>query len=215
MLIVTASPVLQAAIVDALPVSVQNNVGLDLAFLPSTVNTIQLESPYRLLAGDGRLFFRFEVPAAQQIAYLNSLIVTLHVFDDEDSQGEAGIFEFLLPIGGEDLFIDSFGGVDGPLSSDPNTTYTGPVGCLCDALAAMQDNGRFRIRVSRDFGDFYVSQVDVAIDAEMVPEPTSFALLAFGLIGIAAVSRRRSNRSGRHFGQLRLADWPHVTTARE
>jgi hypothetical protein len=190
-LVVVASPMLQAAIIPVFPVSVKTSDGVDVPFTPLTVNKIELVDPFRLNATERRLFFRWEVPSAAQIAHLNSLVVTLHVYDDDDPADEEGAFVFLLPIAGPDLYLSGFGGVFGALSSDPNTTYSGQPPCLCDALAAIQDNGKFRVRVNRDLGDFWVKQMDISIDAQLVPEPSSFALMGLGAVAIALRFRRR------------------------
>ena len=171
---------LTAAPVAVIPISVKTASGVD-ASLPFTMFNLE-----------DTLFFRFEVPEASQILSLNSVTVTVRARDDGDARDEVGSFEFVLP-GSPNIFLGLFGtGFDPLLNTTSN--YSASVPCFCDVLSAIQDNGRFRIRVNREQGDFIVDGVDVEIDANLIPEPSTFGLLTSGAAALALKLRRRRSR---------------------
>jgi hypothetical protein len=141
------------------------------------------------------LRLRFEVPNAALIISLNSMTVSVDLFDDGDANpNEEGDLVFVLQSGaGPNFVFGSFGpGLNGYTETSPLTV----IGTINPAdfpnvLAEIQDDGFFVVRVNRNGGDFSVSSAKAAIDAQLVPEPSAFLLAAGGLAAIKLLRRRK------------------------
>jgi len=134
------------------------------------------------------LFLKYKVPSMLNVIAINSLTVTINVFDDDDGGMESGHIDFALP--GSNLLLTGF------FANIRTFTATSPLPltaslCQCEiaqVLPSMLD-GNFRIRIARDSGDFYVLGGTVDIDAVVAPEPASISTAAGGLAFLAALVR--------------------------
>jgi len=175
-------------------------------------NFIELQSgdqglPYFLDDEPNNLRLKFFVPDYASLQAINSISVSVDLFDDGDVDDERGEVVFVLNgLGAPNLDLASFSGLNGWTSLAP-LTVLGPVagGDLADALLEIQADGFFFVRVNRRAGgqapnsDFWVQGAAVTIDGELaaIPEPASIALLATGLAGIMVARYRRARSSSR------------------
>jgi hypothetical protein len=160
-------------------------------------NGVPNSLPVTLQRGVNRVFVPFDIPTANTISLLSSVKVTITVRDDDDtadsSTDEAGFFGFALGgFGTGPIPIGFFDNLDGS-----SQTFTGSITDpfeLAFALAAMQDNNRFQIRVDRCCGDLIVEGVDVEVNA--VPEPSTFVLMGgASIMSFLGMWRRKSKRA--------------------
>ena len=197
---------LATAILAAMPASA---TVITATFLDPAVDSIPTTLP--VLLGGGMLpdyvILRFDVPGAAQILSLNSIDVRVPLYDDAgDIDNEQGEMLYALGSPGTNISIATFG--TGFVQGSTSTTARILSGLVDltganynNVLNEIHDTGKLRIRVNRDGGDFYVGGAGpkgkitgptVFIDAELAPEPSTFALLACALaLGIALYPRRR------------------------
>ncbi len=141
--------------------------------------------------------FRFSVPDAAHIESLNSVGVFVDVYDDDDNQdNEAGSVVFSLnAIGESNLVVATFeAGLNG--STADTAVVVGdyvPPANFTDVLAEIQNDEIFFIRLNRTGGDYFVKSGTVLIDANLIPEPGSMALLAIALL-FGESQRRKARR---------------------
>jgi hypothetical protein len=159
--------------------------------------------PIYLTQSPNNVRFRFFVSNFSSIVSINSIDVSFDVYDDNANGFERGDSVFVLNgIGEPNVFLTSWGGLSGFTAASPLTIATSvPAGNLPSALLEIQGDGVFFIRINRNGNnqqgnDFFVDNVTVAIDGELVPEPGSFVLLAGGL-AIGAIYRRHFRRTNR------------------
>jgi hypothetical protein len=129
--------------------------------------------------------FRFSVPQAALIHSLNSIRVDVDVYDDSDNaNNETGNLVFSLAgIGNPNFVVASIdSGLNGTSAAAPFTVgdVVSPSN-LMDALAEIQDDGIFFVRLNRTGGDYFVSDAAVVIDANLLPEPSILAPASIGL----------------------------------
>ena len=143
--------------------------------------------------------FRFSVPDAAKIDSLNSVRVSVDVYDDADNpNNETGDVVFILNgIGKPNFTVASFAsGLNGTTAGSPLTVGDLVMSAdLADVLAEIKEDGVFFVRLNRTGGDFFVQDATVAIDANLVPEPTSWMLIGFGLGALLVVCRARRRQS--------------------
>ncbi len=141
--------------------------------------------PFLLDNSNDTIFLKFKVPDILQVTSLNSITVSVMVFDDDDGGGESGSVEFALP--GLNIPLTSFAGnIRTYTAGSPLILSASVCSCeLSDVYASMLD-GNFRIKVLRTSGDFYVEGATVDIDANM-PEPASASTTAGALLLLAAL----------------------------
>lgn len=145
-----------------------------------------------------RVFVRFDVPDAANIASLSSFEVTIRIRDDDDSGDGCDCEDggFAMPMSGLGTGPFPFG-YFGPFPDADSAILTSFVddpfllGLILDEI---KDNGRFAIRVDRFSGDFNVEDVSVAIDANNVPEPSSVVLVGCGSLFLVSRFRNRPAR---------------------
>lgn len=145
--------------------------------------------------------FRYSVPDAALIDSLNSVRVSVDVYDDGDNpNNETGNVVFILNgIGQPNFEVASFGdGLNGTTSDNPLTVgdFVNPED-FANVLAEIQEDGIFFIRLNRTGGDYFVQDATVEIDANLVPEPASWILIGLGLgslLIVCCVARTRSWR---------------------
>ncbi len=160
-----------------------------------------------LLGGNpNNLRLRFFVPDFASLVSINSIDVSVEIYDDasdnpNNPDNEAGEVEFVLNgIGLDNLSLACFcGGIEGTDASNRhlvNINFSDP-----DALLEIQTDGVFFIRVNRDAGDFFVHGATVVIDGTLapaaVPAPPSLLLLALGLSVMLGSRLRTVHRAAR------------------
>lgn len=153
--------------------------------------------PIELDGFPNNLRLRFHVPSAANIAAINSLSISVDVYDDGDpADNEEADLVFVLQASlGPNFIIDSFGpGLNGTTLASP-LTLTGNLtaGDLIFALDEIQDDGYFLVRVNRNSGDFLVGSASATLDAQLVPEPSSAGLALVG-VSFLLLRRKRSNK---------------------
>jgi hypothetical protein len=167
-------------------------VAVDFMFAELPPNSIQTLLPFLLNGPNDTLFLKFKIPDIALIQTINSFDINVTVYDNGDGGGETGTVQFALP--GTNLTLTGFA---------PNlnrTTSSSPV-TLSDSLSASDiaqvfpsiQDGKFRIKVLRLSGDFFVGGGTAFIDATLVPEPASLLTVISGLLVAAAGLRRRRN----------------------
>lgn len=129
-----------------------------------------------------KLFARFDVPDAPLIVELNSFMVLVTARDDDDPAVESGSVS--LGAGQNEIFLGTI--VDPPNSPTVYKFELNPVH-FADAIASMQNNDRVPIQIQRTDRDFFIDEVVLQVDAELIPEPAPFVLLAT----LALLSTRR------------------------
>jgi hypothetical protein len=149
--------------------------------------------PYLLSLGDDTLFLRFKIPNISTVASVNSMNITVTLYDDGDRGAESGRIQFALP-SGPNMDLGSYSAaLDQTTSSAPLIlSYTLDPSQIAQVFPTIQD-GNFRIKVLRDTGDFYVAGGTVTIDAS-IPEPASILTGATGLLLLASIVRRRNRK---------------------
>jgi PEP-CTERM motif-containing protein len=156
--------------------------------------------PVLLAGAPNNVRLRFHVPDAGSIIALHAITVSVDIYDDADSNpNEAGEIRFvdaMRPLGDQNILLQSFaGGLNGFTDAAP-FTVTGAVASsdLHAALAELQDDGFFLIRMNRNGGDFFVQSATVTIDAQVVsqavPEPASILLFGIGTFFLLTLSWR-------------------------
>ncbi|MBL8178731.1 MAG: PEP-CTERM sorting domain-containing protein [Bryobacterales bacterium] len=151
--------------------------------------------PFFLSGSPNNLRLRYFVPNYASLVSINSISVSVDVYDDGDANNneELDLVFVLNGIGLPNLAIGSHNsGLNGTDSLNRQTVL-GAVnaGDLGDALLEIQGDGVFFIRVNRNGGDFFVHSATVTIDGEAVPEPGTLGLCGVaGLLAAAAMRRR-------------------------
>jgi hypothetical protein len=124
-----------------------------------------------------------------------SVTVTLHD-DAADPQEESAAVGIAL-LGPGDMLLGVVDAVDlqGTTASAPFVFSHALAPDEIDEFLSADslDNGAFRVRITRCCGDFVVVGGTTSIDANLVPEPGSLALLA-AAFGVFVLGRRRSKR---------------------
>jgi hypothetical protein len=57
--------------------------------------------------------------------------------------------------------------------------------------AFLQTDGKLKVSLRAKSGDFWFRKSELTVNAEAIPEPTTFAMLGLGLLGLGLVSRRK------------------------
>jgi hypothetical protein len=65
-----------------------------------------------------------------------------------------------------------------------------------DVTASYLEDGAFSILLGSLGGDFYISQSDLTIEYNPVPEPATILLMGVGLLGLAGFSRKKMSKRG-------------------
>ncbi|MGA2434018.1 MAG: PEP-CTERM sorting domain-containing protein [Bryobacteraceae bacterium] len=145
--------------------------------------------------------FTFSVTDYVPIASLASVTVTFSVYDSGTPGNlNVGQSDILAQVPGDDVYFASFSmGKHGPFTPGSATVATETVSDTYDMnaiLTEIQGNtGQFTVEIGQLSGNYFIKGVPtVTMDANYVPEPASFALIGFGLVGLAALRRKRSKR---------------------
>lgn len=123
-------------------------------------------------------FLKFDIPNIANVASINTLDFFVTLEDDNDGGGESGDIDFALP-GNNVQFLDTFTRLNrtGPTTVEIDLTEDQ----IAEIFPSLSD-GTFRIRVSRDTGDFYLDPTGSAvIDGDLLtdtPEPSSAYMMA-------------------------------------
>ena len=148
--------------------------------------------PHLLDNGTRNIFLRFTTADFDTIKSINSIDVTVRVYDDGDLNSEDGDVLFAVRAPDTDFVLGSL-----PASALAGTDAAHPLvfthsliaAEIADAFGTVTDNAAFRIRVMRTSGDFFV--LDGAVQMDAVPEPGSLLLLGTALGGLAWARVRR------------------------
>jgi hypothetical protein len=111
---------------------------------------------------------------------------------------DAGTFSILID--GVTLASDSFGSFAYPCTGACDQIITGTLSGLVDLTAGVHT---FQVLITRDFlccGDVdqYVDNVSLTPAIPTVPEPATFAMVAFALVGLVVHRRKAHNRDAHH-----------------
>ncbi|MBL8209077.1 MAG: PEP-CTERM sorting domain-containing protein [Bryobacterales bacterium] len=154
--------------------------------------------PVLLCSCDNNVRFRYFVPDYASLISVNSITVSVDLYDEEPSDGnEQGELVFVLngvSPSVPNVTLATFNLDIGQAGSPYNLTFSLPGADLANALAEIQGDGVFFFRVNmRRNTDFYVTNPQVTIDGELtaVPEPASMALIGACLAALVTVRRRR------------------------
>lgn len=160
------------------------------AELPPDSTTTSL--PYFLGPDTNIIFLKFKIPDFSSISVINSFVVNVTLYDDDDGGGEVGKIQFAQPAG--NVMLNGFTTLNHITVSSPLTITTSmsseQIGQIFPSIA----DGNFRIRVSRDSGDFYLAGGSASIDATLIPEPASVSVVASGLLAVGWLLRRRARK---------------------
>jgi hypothetical protein len=146
--------------------------------------------------------FQFYVPNYSLLTSIDSIAVSVDVYNNQANSFENGALLFVLNgVGLPNLTVQTFSNLSGFTDSSP-LSVSGSVspGDLSNALLEIQGDGIFFLRVNRDGNnrqgnDFYVANPTVTIDGAMavsIPEPASVWLLAAGLLAGSLKLRRKA-----------------------
>jgi hypothetical protein len=138
--------------------------------------------------------FRFSVPDAVLIDSLNSVRVSVNVYDDGDGpNNETGDVVFVLSgVGQSNFVVTSFNnGLNGTTTASPLAVEDFVnLANFSNVLAEIKDDGIFFVRLNRTGGDYFVQSGTVTIDANIVPEPATWLLAALGFAIVLGLSQR-------------------------
>jgi hypothetical protein len=152
--------------------------------------------PVHLTGFPNNLRLRFHVPSAASILSINSLSISVDLYDDDDPNGnEEADLVFVLQANPLPNFVfGSFGtGLNGYTFAAPYTASGSlNAGDLGLALTEIQDDGFFLVRVNRNGGDFFVKNATATLDAQLVPEAATGGLAAAAVALLALPYIRRS-----------------------
>jgi len=145
--------------------------------------------------------FRFVVPDYASLVNINSIQVSVDVYDDLADGRERGNLVFVLNGGLPNIHLTNFQDLTGTDEFSPLTVsaFLDPLD-LPAALLEIQNNGVFFIRVNRrgtnPLNDFYVTNPQVFIDGDLaVPEPATIGLVGASLSAVL-LGRRRFRMAG-------------------
>jgi hypothetical protein len=169
---------------------------------PVTVNYIEavvsgptvVSLPYLLGPGSVNVRLKFFVPEFASLTSLNSLNVSVNLFDDADASADNGEVMFVLNGANlSNITLNTFSSLNGYTAGSPFVASSSLTGTdLTNALTEIQGDGYFFVRVNRNppsSSDFYVQSASVTIDGD-VPEPSTLGLLSAGFGGILWLRRR-------------------------
>jgi hypothetical protein len=134
-------------------------------------------------APNNKLFARFNVPQGQLIESLNAFTVHVTAHDDDDPAGESA--DVMLGAGQNEILLGEI--VNPPNGGQVYTFDLDPVH-FDEAIASIQNNDRVPIQIQKTSRDFIIDEVALEVDAVLIPEPASLALLLGGALLLA---RRR------------------------
>lgn len=148
-------------------------------------------------APNRNVFLRFSNPLFDQIVSVNSIEVTVRLYDDDDAGSESNNVLFAVRVPDPDVLLGSVlpTELQGTTSGSPFVfSFSLTSAEIDDVFLTLTDNAAFRVRVQRDSGDLFVLDGTVVIDANLralaVPEPGTMVCFGAGL-GWLAWSRRR------------------------
>jgi hypothetical protein len=101
----------------------------------------------------------------------SSLVLTL--VDDVDVSSETVRIKFDDIVQQENMEVDA-----GPYSFIVQSAF-------------LQTDGKLKVSLRAKSGDFWFRKSELTVNAEAIPEPTTFAMLGLGLLGLGLVSRRK------------------------
>ncbi|HEX4134450.1 MAG TPA: hypothetical protein VHY84_07575 [Bryobacteraceae bacterium] len=145
-------------------------------------------------------FLKFDIPDIANVASISTFDFFVTLYDDDDGGGESGDIDFALP-GNNVQFLETFTSLNHTTEADPETIE---IDLTADQIAEIfpsLSDGTFRIRISRDTGDFYVAPTGSAIiDGDLLtdtPEPSSAYLMAgfCAAAGLLYLFRRFNRRT--------------------
>lgn len=177
---------------------------------PMTVNYLECElgcstpdqpGPYYSVRGgevsNPNYYFAYGVTDSSQIESINSLTITFQVY--RTASGTHTGSGILLP-NSYNIPLAGFNAAGYGAASPETITYTVTDGTdLSDLLTIIDSHGGdflFGIRVAAGNGNNYyiAAPPTITMDATLIPEPASFALIGVGLFAIAALCRKRLKR---------------------